>query len=594
MQNVLPASEVARGLTRKRPFTSRKGNAMKVMLSIACVMLFAASATAEVRTWKDKTGKFAIQAELMGSDGMSVRLKKADGSELKVPIERLSDEDRQFVETQEKNAFSDTAAATEMGPSADAPALRYGWKAGQQYLYKVKIEVDLGDETLEMTGMPSYSVRSADKDKIVLSFRGSLMEHTRSNGGRQSFGPRGPRGPGRMGPPPHARPSMHSPFSPMTGVGPFGMARETELTVDPLGNVARQDGTSQLPFLMGNLSQMMIEQFPVTSQQTWTVSQGSGVVIKEGGVPHFGPLASDEGFVPANEKTTYTIESANDKAVVIRKQYEFRAAAAGSDKPPFEISGDGKYTFNKQECVSSELDFAMKVTFRTGGLSVDVPVKATYHLIDEAEKAAMAKAAKEAEAEAKRPLAGNEISNLVAELKSSEQDRVTKAAQQLATKTPENPDAEIAKALEELVLNQQNDFVRVQAAKALEKWSTPANAAALIKALDDKNPMVRVSAVKALTKFKPQEAIEPISTKLGDLFTRGPGAEFLKAVGPSAEPAVLKLLEDKDAGVRKEAASILKTIGTKASVAALEKAANDPNVFVKNSAKEALEAVRGR
>ncbi len=81
---------------------------------------------------------------------------------------------------------------------------------------------------------------------------------------------------------------------------------------------------------------------------------------------------------------------------------------------------------------------------------------------------------------------------------------------------------------------------------------------------------------------------------LGDPFTRAPAAEFLKAAGPSAEPAVLKLLENPDSGVRKEAASILKTIGTKESVAALEKAANDPDVFVKNSAKEALTAVQGR
>jgi hypothetical protein len=567
---------------------------MKALLSVACVLLFVVSASAQVRTWKDASGKFSIRAELVESDGTAVKLKKADGSVIRVPVDRLSDEDRQFLQSQEKSAFSDSPAAAGKGADTNAPALRYGWKAGQQYAYQVKIEVDLGDQVLEMTGSPNYSVRSADKDRAVLLFRGTLMENSRSKGGGPPFGPRGPRGRGRMGPGPYAGPRMHSPFSPMTGVGPFGMARETELTVDPLGNVARQEGTSQLPFLMGNLSQLMIEYLPATPQQSWRVAHGSGIVMKEEGMPRFGPRANDEGFVPATEKTTYTIDSVTDKAVVIRKQYEFRAASTGSDKPPFEISGDGKYTFDKQEGVSGSLDFAMKVTFRKGGLSVDFPVRATYHLIDEAEKAAIAKAAKEAEAERKRPLGDKEVGDLLADLKSGEQSRVRRAAQQLATKSPEKPDAEIAKALENLAASEQNDFARANAAKALENWSAPANVPGLLKVLNDRNPMVRVSAIKALSKHKAQEAIGPISQQLQDLFTRGPAVEFLKAMGPAAEPAVIKLLENLEPAVRTEAASVLKVIGTKECLPALEKAANDPNVFAKNSAQDALSAVRSR
>jgi HEAT repeat protein len=236
----------------------------------------------------------------------------------------------------------------------------------------------------------------------------------------------------------------------------------------------------------------------------------------------------------------------------------------------------------------------MQVTFRKGGLSVDVPVKATYHLIGEAEKAAMAKAAKDAEAERKRPLGDKEAGDLLADLKSGESSRVRRAAQQLATKSPDKPDAEIAKALENLLVSQQNDFARASAAKALENWSTLANVPGLVKVLNDKNPMVRVSAIKALTKHKSQQAIEPISQQLQDLFTRGPAVEFLKAMGPAAEPVVIKLLENLEPAVRTEAASVLKVIGTKQCLPALEKAANDPNVFAKHSAQEALSAVKSR
>ena len=119
---------------------------MKTVVSIACVVLFAVSASAEVRTWRDKSGRFSIRAELVESDGTAVKLKKADGNVIKVPLDRLSDEDRQFLESQEKNAFTESPMA---GKGASVPALRYGWKAGRQYTYKVKIEVDLGDEVLK-------------------------------------------------------------------------------------------------------------------------------------------------------------------------------------------------------------------------------------------------------------------------------------------------------------------------------------------------------------------------------------------------------------------------------------------------------------
>jgi len=511
---------------------------MKTVVSIAFVFLLIASASAEVRTWKDKTGKFSIRAEMVESDGTTVTLKKVDGKVIKVAVDRLSDEDRRFLDAQEKSAFGESAAASDAksagsakgdspifpaGKSGQSPAgLRYGWKAGRSYPYKVKIEVDLGDEMLEMFGNPSYTVVSADKDKTVLSFRGSLMEHGRPKGGRPGRLPGMPGMPGMPPgmPPMHGMgPRMMHPFSPMTGVGPFGMARTTELTVDPQGNIARQEGTSQLPFLLGNLSDLMIEPLPGTEEKTWTVAHGSGVVIKEGGPPRFGPFANDEGYVPARESTVYTIESATDKLVTIRKQYEFRAAATGSDKPPFEITGDGKWTFNKQEGVSNDLDFTMKVTVRKGGLGVEIPVKATYHLLDEAEQAKVAKESKEGEAKAKemaekakqmladvqKPPSSEEAKSLVADLESGEMHRVMRAIIKLTQKKPKEPNRAVAQALETILLENKNTSLRINAAWALENWGTKESLPALKKALKDSNRSVQMHAKKAIGEISSQE-----------------------------------------------------------------------------------------
>jgi len=50
-----------------------------------------------IRTWKDATGKFSVEAEFSGVVQGNVRLRKADGSEVAVPLERLSQEDQEWV-----------------------------------------------------------------------------------------------------------------------------------------------------------------------------------------------------------------------------------------------------------------------------------------------------------------------------------------------------------------------------------------------------------------------------------------------------------------------------------------------------------------
>jgi len=56
--------------------------------------------TSPVRTWSDSTGQFTIQAKLIGAANGEVRLKRPDGTAISVPLERLSDADKEFVETQ--------------------------------------------------------------------------------------------------------------------------------------------------------------------------------------------------------------------------------------------------------------------------------------------------------------------------------------------------------------------------------------------------------------------------------------------------------------------------------------------------------------
>lgn len=53
---------------------------------------------AETRTWVDGTGKFQIGGTLKSADEKQVQILKSDGRVVTVPLEKLSEKDRQFVE----------------------------------------------------------------------------------------------------------------------------------------------------------------------------------------------------------------------------------------------------------------------------------------------------------------------------------------------------------------------------------------------------------------------------------------------------------------------------------------------------------------
>jgi len=60
----------------------------------------------ENRTWKDSTGKFSVEAKLLSIQDGQVVLKTTAGKEIKISLERLSQEDRLFAEEYQAEASS--------------------------------------------------------------------------------------------------------------------------------------------------------------------------------------------------------------------------------------------------------------------------------------------------------------------------------------------------------------------------------------------------------------------------------------------------------------------------------------------------------
>lgn len=68
---------------------------------IMCVLALTVLA-GERRTWSDISGKHQTEAEMVSVDSAYVTLKKDDGTTLHVPIEKLSESDRAFVQSKKK------------------------------------------------------------------------------------------------------------------------------------------------------------------------------------------------------------------------------------------------------------------------------------------------------------------------------------------------------------------------------------------------------------------------------------------------------------------------------------------------------------
>ncbi len=91
-------------------------------LAISVSLYASTVALAEPRTWTSADGRFSIEAELIEVGSTSVRLRRAGGAEITVPLQSLSEADRSFL----AGAKLDQEPAPDPVDSASAKALLEG------------------------------------------------------------------------------------------------------------------------------------------------------------------------------------------------------------------------------------------------------------------------------------------------------------------------------------------------------------------------------------------------------------------------------------------------------------------------------------
>jgi beta-lactamase regulating signal transducer with metallopeptidase domain len=492
-----------------------------------------------------------------------------------------------------KSRDAKAAQAGAAPPALDGKGpLRYRWVSGRTYVYSVQIEAEDAETIEVLSGRPSYTVRRAGNDGVELVFNGRLMASEKMKSGQ----------PVSFGRPPRFR----GPFSSFSGVGlPRFPTGEHILNYSDRGSLQSMSGQSQLPYVLGNLSQLVIVPFPEDARAQWEESGRTTITLKADDDRHpfprsplprppFGPFADrDEGRqFEARERSEYQCDEPKDNTVVIHKQYELQTTQMHDVQPRLALTGEAVIMFDLELGVPTSLTGQYKLTHHTENTTLRTPLSISARLLSDEERIRL-----ESEASAAGqgvPLDSNSLNDALADLMATESFRVQNAATKLERAEPQGRREEVARALEPL-LTSPDKLTRQAGARALAVWGTRETLPVLVKALNDEFAAVPQAALQGLARLQDARAIEPILGLIRAGKHRTQAVQAFAAMGGIAEEAALGLLDDRNSDVRFDACLVLKTIGGEKSVRMLEKTSHDDeNAVVRLMAERAVEEIRDR
>jgi hypothetical protein len=458
--------------------------------------------------------------------------------------------------------------------AADPIELRYSWESGARYGYETVITADHGEEVETLQGTPILQVESVSDEGARIKLLNHALHSTTTakNPARVPF---------RFPSPPRI-PSFFEGH---------------ELTLDARGRVINQRGESQLPFVLGNLAQLLIEPFPADAVESWTQTESTSIRITSEWPPR-SPFRRDveQERLNAEETTTYTVQEIGDQSVSINKEYKLETVEAADGKPRMELSGSGELTFDRHRSLLSSLNYEGNFIVREDNTETKYPITIKFRLLTDDELAEHDRQAAEQLAAMKAPPMGEQRATMLADLTSGDINRGRKALIEIQPREPaaDQTDAELAAALAQW-LESDDQSVRHLAAQALEKWGTAEEIPELLTVLADDSQIVVNSAMRALGRLHATDAIETLVARLAENQSRLAASEALKAMGADAEEQTLTALDDPEWTVRLEACRILEQIGTEKSVERLRAASSDDeNALIRQVSKQAADTIEAR
>jgi hypothetical protein len=271
-----------------------------------------------------------------------------------------------------------------------------------------------------------------------------------------------------------------------------GLTRQSnDIRLTTTGEFVSLKGTSQLPYLLGNLSLLPFENFPEKASKSW--SQDFGALMTEAGDTSRIPGPRFRNDDARNDKTTsggssvrYEIEKRDDSQLSIRRVSSLKFADSENKGQRIELALDGKLVFDVERSLTTLSESKGTLAIQVDNVSVSIPLTIKLRLLTEDERkeyedkqkaaheervANLKKIQAAQQAKLVKPLTDKERADIIATLKSGRPANVSGTLSFLGKRTPTKADKEIAKAIQSLLTN-RNGGIRRNASTAWAKWST--------------------------------------------------------------------------------------------------------------------------
>ncbi len=459
-----------------------------------------------------------------------------------------------------------------------APEIRYDFKAGRHYGYDLTIEIDTEDYTETRSGYSLFRVDEADDEKIQMMHRGDLdPDRKMKPGAGMNTG------------------AVHNPVYP------------SHITIDRYGELDRATALDSLDFVLGHMETLCIEHLPDKPQNQWVWENEFQVVETSGfSSSSFGGLHGKKR--EAKERSDYSIKDASGDSVRIEKKYRMQSGEGVPGMAHFDMTGGGKFLFDRREGVVSTLDMNYRLVMRERDKSSTVTAKVICRLmspakldrlvdkLDDSWKQMTGGASEELPKSALKP---GERPKLLRDLASSDRKLQEAAVERLISASPDDRPGDIAAALAVIVREGEGLGLQVKAAKAIKVWAAPGAVAALTEAASnsafipgapaDSGFPLMDAAIEALGAVGTETAARAICQKIEEP-TKKP-VPVLIGMGPVAEIPAIEML---GAGVwgSRAACEVLAEIGGLRSVLPLE--TESKSGYSRSQAAAALETIAKR
>ena len=461
--------------------------------------------------------------------------------------------------------------------TAEPVALRHRFEAGTTNAFKIELEIKTDGSASKLQGTLLAVTTAAEAEVATVSLRVSLRPSAGEQGIAPSYSP------------------GWNPFEFRTTL--YGPQVGCQVEVDSRGRILRELGELSLPPPFNEMYRFVFARFPETPTTEWEVETGQTLPADNWAgrrlSPYYGPAGPGNrapAKMAASRREKYQLVSVDDGLARCRYELTMESYARVENGPRWQITATGEMQFQPESGSLQGLEMRCTSAWSTETLVRGAPMvlRCQRVPVQQLETLLAAAAPKPPET-----LSETDVRRLLAELDSGDSERSFKAANTLMTANVSSVSSDLLALLAERIGTTEN-HAQSAIVRLFTLYATPQHVPRLLGLLKTSDIPARTEAIQALGRLKEKRASEPLAEMVARGSDYGSAEEALKQIGPPAEEAVLRLLQEKHLDTRRRACEILQRIGTRRSLEPLREVVLASDETLGNAARQAVQEIQAR